>query len=421
MRKLTRYEKKCLSVSKRLKPLSDAQMKWATRNLPVFRVKYRNHLYCSECGGDTDGKLICPQCNAELLESDVLLARHKIASMRFYYGIETTVVGEQAHRHFLVTKTGGVGIKAQYNYTEVSRVFINEKGSEAFFSISTRPTQYIFDSWIEGSEMKIRRRPGSQYQDYRMHINDYIINPRSYAPDWLKKRGYDFHVPKRYDIQTWKKLILGDPFCEWLAKKGHANYLDDVRLDKLKECRREIILADRHNYSIDDIVLWTDMVSLYRRCGKDTKNAKWSRPGDLHSAHDHAVRLDRKRMSQEERARVLQKERNYQKQKHKYFGIVISDGRFTARVISSAAELIEEGKTMHHCVGTYVDRENSLIFTVRGEEGNRIATVEWSIPERRVVQCRGKCNSRPHNYMDIVKLIESGRSKIVAAGKGKAV
>ena len=341
--KMTKYEEKCQRLCERLKPITTCQSEWAHRQLPAFRIAYRRKTYCSECGSDTQGRMICPVCYATFEESKVLKAHYLKAEQMYYYGIETTVGGEQVHRHFIVTKTGGVGQKAAFKDLEVSRIFINEKGSKALFTIDTRPTPYIYDCWIEGTPFKARRRKSSRFQDYRVHQKDYILFPRYYVADWLKKRGF-CRIPSRYDDITWKEYLLNEPFAEWLAKKGYTHYLENVGLQQLKECKRELELADKHGYRIEDISLWADMVIMYKRCGRDTLNEKYSRPSSLKKAHDHAMLLDKRRMEEGYREKQRKKEKKYLEMRKCYFGIILSDGRYTARVIGSASEMVDEGE-----------------------------------------------------------------------------
>lgn len=415
--KTTKYEQKCEALARRLKPLSSSQSKWAYSHLPAFALHYRKKAYCSDCGSEIDkDDKTCKNCGADFKQETHIRAKHRRGERQYYYGILTTVCGEQVQRHFIVSKTAEVGKMASYSSYECSRIFINKKGHIALQTVDTRRIPYCYDAWVEGSEMRTRKKIGSRFQDERIHTDDYISYPRKCVARWLKSRGF-VNTPSRYDSITWIELLIKDSFCEWIAKRGLTKHLDKASLTTLKECRRELVLADRHGYRIDDIGLWIDMVLMYRRCGKDTLNAKWSRPDDIKLAHDHALRLERKRKRLEERKRMLEKEHTYREQKGAYFGIVLTDGDITASVIKSAAELVNEGEEMHHCVASYVDRPDSLIFTVRNSRNDRIATVEWSIKGKCVVQCRGKCNSRPRKYESIVSLINSSKRKIMAAGR----
>ena len=76
------------------------------------------------------------------------------------------------------------------------------------------------------------------------------------------------------------------------------------------------------------------------------------------------------------------------------------------KVIESVEEMIEEGRMMHHCVGSYHNRENSLILSAT-IDGRRIETIEVSLKTLEVVQCRGLCNENTEYHDRIVNLVNS--------------
>ena len=73
-------------------------------------------------------------------------------------------------------------------------------------------------------------------------------------------------------------------------------------------------------------------------------------------------------------------------------------------IAQSPAELIKEGIALNHCVGrmNYDQRfvkEESLIFFVRNKDNPEkpLVTVEYSIPQHKVLQCYGDRDSRPQD------------------------
>ena len=102
----------------------------------------------------------------------------------------------------------------------------------------------------------------------------------------------------------------------------------------------------------------------------------------------------------------MRKERNYRKAKAKFFGLAFSDGHIAVRVLESVRELIAEGKAMHHCVGSYHNKADSLILSAT-MDGRRLETVEVSISQLKVIQCRGVCNGKTEYHDHIVKLVNS--------------
>ncbi len=77
-------------------------------------------------------------------------------------------------------------------------------------------------------------------------------------------------------------------------------------------------------------------------------------------------------------------------------------GSYVCIIARSPRELTQEGRALHHCVGRMgydrkVVREQSLIFFVRRRETPEtpFVTVEYSLSERKVLQCYGNGDTRP--------------------------
>ena len=71
-------------------------------------------------------------------------------------------------------------------------------------------------------------------------------------------------------------------------------------------------------------------------------------------------------------------------------------------IAKSPSELINEGSILHHCVGNMgydqkVVDEKSLIFFIRTKDqpDTPLVTVEYSIPEKKVLQCYGDNDTKP--------------------------
>lgn len=75
-------------------------------------------------------------------------------------------------------------------------------------------------------------------------------------------------------------------------------------------------------------------------------------------------------------------------------------------IAKSPAELEQEGELLHHCVGrgSYSQKflkEQSLIFFIRKKKNPEIpiATVEYSLENHEILQCRGDHNKRPQESL----------------------
>jgi len=75
---------------------------------------------------------------------------------------------------------------------------------------------------------------------------------------------------------------------------------------------------------------------------------------------------------------------------------------YIALIPTSPQDLIEEGETLHHCVGRMnydqkFIREETLIFFIRNKEKPEIplVTVEYSLSKKKVLQCYGEYDTKP--------------------------
>jgi hypothetical protein len=57
-----------------------------------------------------------------------------------------------------------------------------------------------------------------------------------------------------------------------------------------------------------------------------------------------------------------------------------------------------EGDHMHHCVGTYSDKEQSMIISLRTKDGNDRVTCEYRIQDGYCIQQRSFCNAAPPEH-----------------------
>ena len=130
-------------------------------------------------------------------------------------------------------------------------------------------------------------------------------------------------------------------------------------------------------------------IDLLRHFGKDTNSPKYVCPADLKAEHDKLVakrNLQREReRTEQQRQKAIEDEKNYLKAKGIFFGLVFSDSLICIKVIESVKEMEEEGRMMHHCVGGYHNKANSLILSAT-IDGKRIETIEVSLKTLKVVQ-----------------------------------
>lgn len=64
---------------------------------------------------------------------------------------------------------------------------------------------------------------------------------------------------------------------------------------------------------------------------------------------------------------------------------------------------------MHHCVYQcrYYLKKDVVIFSIRDDNGERLATLEYNVKSKEIVQCRAVCNKVPERYDDMVKVFNA--------------
>jgi len=86
------------------------------------------------------------------------------------------------------------------------------------------------------------------------------------------------------------------------------------------------------------------------------------------------------------------------------------NGEYVPYILKDENDYSEEGKYMKHCVGSYYDKDKSIIVSLRKNSEftlggrNERWTIEFDVKNGNMIQCAGKQNSTPPPYiMDMVK------------------
>lgn len=158
--------------------------------------------------------------------------------------------------------------------------------------------------------------------------------------------------------------------------------------------------------------LYLDYLNACNYLGLDMSEDKNRFPHDFKYWHD--VRIDEYATAQ------AIKNEEERKELYAQFSLVAEkylplqkQGEYVAIIAKSPAELIREGEKLNHCVGRMgydqkFVREETLIFFVRLPENpdEPFVTMEYSIKQKRVLQCYTNGNTRPNDdVMDYINKI----------------
>ena len=187
---------------------------------------------------------------------------------------------------------------------------------------------------------------------------------------------------------------------EQMIKHINANsYLKPIRDLFGKDISKYIDYIEKQNISHR---LYLDYLNACNYLGLDMRENKNRIPHDFMYWHD--VRIDEYHSAKalkdaEERKELYDK---FSKVAEKYSKLCNENGAYMVVIAQSPDELVREGETLKHCVGTMgydqkFVREQTLIFFVRHKENptEPFVTVEYSLKSKKVLQCYAKGNTTP--------------------------
>lgn len=324
----------------------------------------------------------------------------------------------------------GMRANAVSSVKEVVRKWHGENGN-AVEALQMQPFNYDADAFIGTMQLRDNKYnegcySRSQESKYVEACTEDIRLNLKRLPHWLIKRGLDRNTLLKTNMSRAIELAT-TPNGEYLLKCGYKDLFmqisnGSIMLKKLDKYIYALKICARHNYRIKNYKDWFDMLGIIEENNGDTHSPKYICPADLNAMHQHWNNINSKRIQKQhealELAKVRKREQQYYDGRHMFFGIAFCNKSksLNIHVISSAREMYEEGKHMHHCVSRYSDLHNgestSLILSCRDKDGNRVATIEVNIKTMKIEQIRGVSNSQPKEFYSIKKLINDNMHMI---------
>ena len=387
MKPQNKFQQQAVEASKTLPKLTKEQIQWGYANA-IEHIGHRTEkgiMTCTKCGHSWQGAgyLVailtdcnCPDCNTKL---KVETTKKRRFNTRWYMTIITAHEGFQVIRTVQIMCNAKVGEPAQYDYSEVMQRWIAPTGKHCTFARlrQTMGTCY-YDSWIFHSDLELR----SENSNNKFCINVYdriytgTLYPRMKFIPEIKRTGIKkaFYGQKPLDLF---RTLLTDSRAETMVKTGYTKLLKRIMDSGWKTIDNywaALRICIRNGYKINDATLWCDYIDFLRFFGRDLHNAKYVCPTDLKAEHDRYMLKKAKADEEKEIEEIKAKEADFTASKGHFFGLIFSDGVITVRVLESVQEIKTEGKVMHHCVGSYYSKEDSLILSAT-IDGKRIETV----------------------------------------------
>lgn len=413
---------KAWAASKKLPPLTHAQIQWAKTHLFDAEAYWcGDEVWCGCCGHvwdkprssklvDVLGEETCPHCGATL---HAQRSRKQKVDESMYMTIITTCNNMQVSRTFDVRHKARKGSGCDYEVNEVVQLWLDEQGEEAIIACSRQSFSYLYDRWIYGT-LSCKRRHGYIYGNPYYFIGE--VYPRQRVLPIIRRNGY--RKLKGMLPHSLMQALVTNAHAETLVKARQYPMLKHMVNTGWNCDWHAVRQAIKHNRIIKDVPTWVDYLRACRELGYDERNPIIALPTDIKSEHDRLLRIIARRRERERveemRKTISTLEPAYNKAMRGYFGIMITEGEITVRPLCSVKEFFEEGEAMHHCVFTneYYNKDNTLILSARDKDGRRIETVEYNLKSRRVIQSRGVNNMHTKHHDRIVRLVERN-SKLI--------
>jgi len=427
----TIIEKGITALSATLAPLSPKMHGWAEKSIFLkWGVLSSGKFHCLDCTHSWKPDIRKPECQnytkCTLCNGKLKMQAYNKSNFTEieYFAVLDTAQGYQVVRIICSHKQMKKKCLPTYYHKEVMQHWIDPKGEVRTMSLSCNVFSQAYDQWQYGSSMEIRPKDFQNSPKFR--IAPYRVYPRVKVLPALKRNGFKtaFH---NIAPQVLLPALLRDSLAETLLKASQVSllaYYLNSQEQYLKQNWQAVKVCLKNHYVISDYRIWEDYIALLRWFKKDLTCSKFVCPENLHEAHDRLVTkkrtIQREKYLVQMRAEIMQAQQIYAKQKESFFGLCFKDRNLTISVIENVRDFMQEGDNLRHCLFTneYYKKQNSLILSAKVDNLS-VETIELSLTNLEIIQCRGIKNSDSKHHRHILSLMSKNLYQIKARMKKK--
>lgn len=390
---------------------------------------------CMKCGHEwlenRNGTCLCPECGTRIEIKDT---KERVIRDKSYFNVITTIDGYQVVRMFLMIVEMRKGLKAKPAFLEIGSYWISShsvgqlkgdcKGNTTVVGLQ-RTLGYYIDSFAFGSPLEIRR-DNEAFQ----RISDEWVYPRINVTDTIKRNGFKGSCHHIHPVTLFQELLT-NPKAETLMKANEIELLrylcsSNQRAENIKRYWNTIKIANRNGYKVKDSVMWVDYIKMLEQMGRDINSPSLIAPQDLKTAHDiYVAKVNRQRIKEQrekERQQAIEDKAKFEELKSRYFGMAMTDGEIEIHSIDTIDDYYKIGESQSICCGTakYFLKENTLTLTAY--IGNKqIATIEISLDDYHIIQCRAFANGICEYTEQIAGIINANKEMIAERTESRRV
>ena len=424
MKPRNKKQQEILALSGQLRPLTPSQKKWAF-NHTIDHYAYRlksGMATCMDCGHEWKevgfGIYKCPKCGARV---EIKNTTERVHRDKSYFNVITTMGSYQVIRMFLMIVEMRKGMKAKPAFLEIGSYWIDDKGNKTVVGLQRTLGHYI-DTFAFGSPLEIRND-----NDAFFHIAGQYVYPHIKVTDTIRRNGFKTSTYQIHPVTLFQQLLT-NPKAETLMKSYNiemVRYLchHPAEVDKYWN---SIKIAKRAGFKFTAPDMWFDYIKMLERMGKDINSPSLIAPKDFKTAHDiYVEKVNRQRAKERmlaDRKRAEEDKATFEELKGRYIGLAMTDGKINLHTLDSVAEYYEQGESQHICVGTskYFLKADTLVFTAT-MDGKTIATVEISLNDYSILQCRAFANDICKYTEQIANIINTNKKMIAERTESRRV
>lgn len=197
---------------------------------------------------------------------------------------------------------------------------------------------------------------------------------------------------------------------------GITEYWRVERIAKYGEVIRTIEYMQSQGEKERSLSDWADYIENCKKLGYDITDRHVKYPCEFRKMHD---RVADEVTEKENHHRCSAFRELYQKYSKIY---EYEDRCFLVKISKNPNDLIREGREMHHCVGTYIDRvaeEKSIILFIRRKEAPDVPFITAEVsPDNRPVQIQDKYDKKPPE--EVMRFWKKYQEVVLTAAASKA-
>ena len=388
MKPKNKIQSRLVELSGQLSPLTTPQMEWAFRNTHehfAYRLKGGKST-CMDCGAEfietRDGRCFCPECGTQLEIKDT---KERVIKQKSYFVVITTKEEYQVVRMWMLLSEMRKGAKAKPAYLEIGQYWINPQGRKTVIGLQRTLGGYYFDTFSFCSPFEIRRDNEAFWR-----IADEWVYPRIKVTDTIKRNGFKGSCHHIHPVSLFQQL-LSNPKAETLMKSNEIELLRYLchHPEDVDKYWNTIKIAKRNGYKFKDVGMWFDYIKMLEQMGRDINSPTLIAPKDLKTAHDiYVAKVNRQRIKEQrekERQQAIKDKAKFEELKSRYFGMAMTDGEIEI-----------------HSIDTIDD-----YYKIK-----QIATIEISLDDYHIIQCRAFANGICEYTEQIAGIINANKKMI---------